>query len=165
VVQSVPKGLDAPSQEPRLERGKRSLDRGSFWRAAFATRHRPHLQSGAHYASHFGPKKAEQARLSFPDTLLPAVSGDALEIDELVIRYRFKRRYKYLWIAISRLTHMVITHQVIGFWIGNRSFKCLWEFWFTLPAGYRKKLVYKVGLQRFLRSLFRVVRGVAAPAL
>jgi insertion element IS1 protein InsB len=34
-----------------------------------------------------------------------------------------------------------LTHQVIGFWIGDRSFKSLWEFWFSLPAAYRKKLV------------------------
>ncbi len=54
---------------------------------------------------------------------MPAISGDALEMDELVIRYRFKRRYLYLWIAVSRLTH-----QVIGFWIGDRSFGSLWQF-------------------------------------
>ena len=58
-------------------------------------------------------------------------------MDELVIRFRFKRRYRYLWLAISRLTH-----QVIGFWIGDRSFASLWEFWFSLPPDYRKKLVY-----------------------
>ena len=75
--------------------------------------------------------------MSFPDTLLPAIQGDALEIDELVIRFRCKRCYKYLWLAISRLTH-----QVVGFWIGDRSSKSLWQFWFSLPAGYRRKLVY-----------------------
>jgi insertion element IS1 protein InsB len=69
--------------------------------------------------------------------LLPAVSGEALEMDELVIRFRFKRRFKYLWLAISRLSH-----QVVGFCIGDRSFATLWKFWFALPADYRKKLVY-----------------------
>ena len=63
--------------------------------------------------------------------------GDALEMDELVIRYRFKRRYRYLWLAISRRTH-----QVVGFWIGDRSFRSLWKFWFSLPGAYRRKLVY-----------------------
>ena len=58
-------------------------------------------------------------------------------MDELVIRFRFKRRYKYLWLDISRLTH-----QVIGFWIGDRSYQSLWNFWFSLPADYRRKLVY-----------------------
>ena len=62
-------------------------------------------------------------------------------MDELVIRFRFKRRFKrrfkYLWLAISRLTH-----QVIGFWIGDRSFASLWKFWFSLPSSYRRKLVY-----------------------
>ncbi len=75
--------------------------------------------------------------MSFPDTLLPAVWGAALEIDELVVRYRCKRRYKYLWLSISRLTH-----QVIGFHIGGRSTKSLQRLWFSLPAGYRRKLVY-----------------------
>jgi insertion element IS1 protein InsB len=75
--------------------------------------------------------------LSFPDTLLPAIKGDALEIDELVIRFRFKRRYRYLWLAISRLTR-----QVIGFYTGNRSVQSLQCLWFSLPADYRRKLVY-----------------------
>ena len=58
-------------------------------------------------------------------------------MDELVIRFGFKKHYRYLWLAISRLTH-----QVVGFWIGDRSFKNLWQFWFSLPADYRRKLVY-----------------------
>ena len=75
--------------------------------------------------------------MSFAATLLPAIKGDALEIDELVIRFRFKRRYRYLWLAISRLTR-----QVIGFYIGDRSVKSLQRLWFSLPAAYRRKLVY-----------------------
>ena len=80
--------------------------------------------------------------MSFADALLGEVKGDALEMDELVIRYRFKRyrfkrRYLYLWVAVSRLTR-----QVVGFWIGDRSFKSLWALWFSLPASYRRKLVY-----------------------
>ena len=63
--------------------------------------------------------------MSFPGTILPALKGDALELDELVIRYRLKRRYKYLWLAISRLTR-----QVIGFTIGDRSTKSLQRLWF-----------------------------------
>lgn len=78
--------------------------------------------------------------MSFPATLLPACKGEALEIDELVIRYRFKRRYKYLWLAISRL--IGDPRQVIGFWIGDRSTKSLQRLWFSLPAEYRRKLVY-----------------------
>ena len=58
-------------------------------------------------------------------------------MDELVIRFRFKRRYRYLWIAVSRLTH-----QVIGFCIADRSYQSLWDFWFSLPSDYRRKLVY-----------------------
>ncbi len=54
-----------------------------------------------------------------------------------MIRFRRKRRYLYLWLAISRLTR-----QVIGFYIGDRSFAGLWQFWFSLPGAYRRKLVY-----------------------
>ncbi len=75
--------------------------------------------------------------MSFPDTILPAVKGDAVEIDELVIRYRFKRRYRYLWLVISRLTH-----QVLAWRVGDRSEKTLQKMWFTVPPAYRKKLVY-----------------------
>jgi IS1 family transposase len=82
-------------------------------------------------------KKSAAACLSFPDTLLPAVKGDALELDELVIRFEFRRRYRYLWLAISRLTR-----QVIGFYIGDRSVGSLVRLWFCLPADYRRKLVY-----------------------
>ena len=102
-----------------------------------ATCYRAHFQSGAHYRARGAQKKSHQARLNFPDTLLPAIHGDALEVDELVIRFRFKRRYRYLWLAISRLTR-----QVIGFYIGDRSVKSLQCLWFSLPADYRRKLVY-----------------------
>jgi IS1 family transposase len=59
---------------------------------------------------------------------------------------------KYLWLAISR-----VTRQVIGFFIGDRSTKSLSTkslsikslstkslmlLWFSLPADYRRKLVY-----------------------
>lgn len=75
--------------------------------------------------------------MSFPDTLLPAISGDALEIDELVIRFRFKRRYRYLWLVISRMTH-----QVLAWKVGDRSEKTLQTLWFEVPPAYRRKLVY-----------------------
>lgn len=75
--------------------------------------------------------------MSFHDTLLPAMSGDALEIDELVVRYRFKRRYRYLWLVVSRLTH-----QVLAWRVGDRSEKTLRKLWFEVPASYRRKLVY-----------------------
>lgn len=54
-----------------------------------------------------------------------------------MIRFQRRRQYRYLWLAISRQTR-----QVIGFWIGDRSFQSLWDFWFSLPASYRRKLVY-----------------------
>jgi insertion element IS1 protein InsB len=129
--------VDAQGSQPVFVTGKRSLDRSGFGREALPARHCSHFQGRAHYHSCFVPKKAAESRLSFPDTLLPAIKGDALEMDELVIRFRFKRHYRYLWIAVSRLTH-----QVIGFCIADRSYQSLWEFWFSLPADYRRKLVY-----------------------
>lgn len=141
--------LDTPTKDACFECGKRSLDCGGLARAALAARHRSHLQSGAHHDSRFVPKKGRQARLSFADTLLGEVKGDALELDELVIRFRFKRRYLSLWIAVSRLTR-----QVIGFWIGDRSFKSLWTLWFSLPAPYRRKLVYSDFYEAYAK-LFR----------
>jgi IS1 family transposase len=75
--------------------------------------------------------------VSFPATLLPALKGDALELDELVIRFRFKRCYRYLWLVVSRLTH-----QVVAWGVGDRSEKTLQRTWFEVPASYRRKLVY-----------------------
>ncbi len=62
---------------------------------------------------------------------------DSLEMDELVIRFRVKRRYRYLWIAISRLTR-----QVLAFFLGDRSLRSLRALWSRVPAAYRRKLVY-----------------------
>jgi insertion element IS1 protein InsB len=68
---------------------------------------------------------------------LPAIAGDALEIDELVVRYRFKKRYRYLWVVVSRLTH-----QVLAWRVGDRSERTLRKMWFAVPSAYRRKLVY-----------------------
>jgi IS1 family transposase len=129
--------MDTTPQQPGFVPGKRSPDCLSAGRAAFSARYRAHLPGGTHHSARGAQKKSHESRLSFPDTLLPAIKGDALELDELVIRFRFKRRYRYLWLAISRLTR-----QVIGFYIGNRSTKSLQCLWWSLPAGYRRKLVY-----------------------
>lgn len=80
---------------------------------------------------------------------MPAVSGDALEIDELVIRYRFKRHYRYLWLVVSRLTH-----QVLAWRVGDRSEKTLQTLWFQVPPDYRRKLVYS-DFYEVYRSFFR----------
>ena len=75
--------------------------------------------------------------MTWASGLLPALWGDAVEIDELVVRCRRKRCYRYLWVAVSR-----VTRQVLGFVIGDRSEKSLWQLWFSLPSDYRRKLVY-----------------------
>ena len=68
---------------------------------------------------------------------MPAVKGDALEIDELVIRFQLKRRYRYLWLVVSRLTR-----QVLAWRVGDRSGKTLQKMWWQVPPAYRRKLVY-----------------------
>jgi insertion element IS1 protein InsB len=60
-----------------------------------------------------------------------------LEIDELVVRFGKKRRYRYLWIVVSRLSR-----QVIAYFLGNRSRASLRQLWQRIPSPYRRKLVY-----------------------
>ncbi len=68
---------------------------------------------------------------------MPPLRYDALEVDELVVRFRIKRRYRYLWIAVSRLTR-----QVLAFFLGDRSIRSLRALWARVPPAYRRKLVY-----------------------
>ena len=63
--------------------------------------------------------------------------GDSLEIDELVVRSGKKRRYRYLWIVISRLSH-----QVPAYFVGNRSHNRLRQLWQRVPSSYRQKRGY-----------------------
>ena len=65
------------------------------------------------------------------------VYGDSLELDELVVRVGKKRRYRYLWIAVSRLSR-----QVLAYFIGDRSRQSLRQLWQRIPPAYRRKLVY-----------------------
>jgi insertion element IS1 protein InsB len=55
----------------------------------------------------------------------------------LVVRYRGKRHYRYLWVAVSRLTR-----QVLAFVVGDRSWQSLRTLWSRVPPAYRRKLVY-----------------------
>ncbi len=84
----------------------------SVGKACIAARHRSHPKRGTRNGAARAQKKSQARRVSFPDTILPAVSGDALEIDELVIRYRFKRRCRCLWVVKSRLHHQVLAWRV-----------------------------------------------------
>jgi insertion element IS1 protein InsB len=53
------------------------------------------------------------------------------------VRYRSKRHYRYLWVAVSRLTR-----QVLAFVVGDRSWRSLRALWSRVPPAYRRKLVY-----------------------
>ena len=65
-------------------------------------------------------------------------------MDELVVRVQCKRRYRYLWVAVSR-----VTRQVLGWCLGARSQRSLKQLWFSLPGGYRRKLVYSDRYQAY----------------
>jgi insertion element IS1 protein InsB len=69
--------------------------------------------------------------------LIPALEGDALEIDELVVRVGRKRRYRYLWVAVSHRTR-----QVVAWCLGDRSAVTLRRLWARVPGLYRRQLVY-----------------------
>ena len=118
----------------------------SVGKACIAARHRSHPKRGTRNGAARAQKKSQARRVSFPDTILPAVSGDALEIDELVFRYRFKRRYRYLWVVKSRLHH-----QVLAWRVGDKSAKTLQKLWFAVPTTYRRKLVYTVFYEAYAR--------------
>lgn len=92
----MPQDVDTQSTQSGFVGGKRSLDCLCTARAAFAARHRTHVSRGAHNGARDPQKKSQAAHLSFSDTLLPAIKGDALEIDELVID--LQRR---LWLVIE----------------------------------------------------------------
>jgi IS1 family transposase len=69
--------------------------------------------------------------------ILPPIQGESLEIDELVVRYRRRRCYRSLWVAVSRLTR-----QVLAFCVGDRRRKSLRTLWSRVPSAYRRKLIY-----------------------
>ncbi len=79
---------------------------------------------------------------------MPPLRHDSLEMDELVVRFRIRRRYRYLWIAVSRLTR-----QVLAFFLGDRSLRSLRILWSRVPPAYRRKLVYTDEYKVYARLL------------
>jgi IS1 family transposase len=79
-------------------------------------------------------KKTAALRLRQP--ILPAILGDSLELDALGVRYRSRRRYRDLWMAVSRLTR-----QVLACFLGDRSRQSLRTLWSHVPPAYRRKLI------------------------
>ena len=68
--------------------------------------------------------------------LVAPLFGDSLENDELVVRFGKKRRYRYLWIVVSRLSRQVLAH-----FVGKRSRSSLRQLRQRIPPVYRRKLV------------------------
>lgn len=139
-VPSVPPELDSSTQEPQCHAGKRDADCRRFGPEAFAAGDCAHLEGEPGHHPGYAQKGAHQARLSFARELVPALLGDlgdAVEIDELVVRLKRKRRYRYLWVAVSR-----VTRQVLAWCLGSRSEATLRRLWWSVPGPYRRKLLY-----------------------
>ena len=66
------------------------------------------------------------------DTLLPAESGDVLELDELWSFVGSKQNVRWVWIALCRQTR-----QIIAFFVGDRSAESARALRERLPPGYR----------------------------
>jgi insertion element IS1 protein InsB len=52
-------------------------------------------------------------------------------------RYRSRRRYCHLWVAVSRLPR-----QALAFFVGDRRRKRLRTLWRRVPPAYRRQLIY-----------------------
>ncbi len=128
--------LDALSQQRAAHHAcERSAHYCSAHGTPVAARHRADAQGQPRYHSCHPQKKAQ------PVTLIQQIAaplyGDSLEIDDLVVRFRRKRRYRYLWIVVSRLSR-----HVLAYFLGDRSRKSLRQLWQRVPPAYRRKLVY-----------------------
>ena len=64
-------------------------------------------------------------------TLLPAETGDVLELDEMWSFVGKKRTKRWLWIALCRRTR-----QVVSFYIGRRDNASCKQLWQGLPPDY-----------------------------
>lgn len=53
------------------------------------------------------------------------------------MRFRVRRRHRYLWVAVSRLTR-----QVLSFFLGDRSIASLHALWQHVLREYRRRLIY-----------------------
>jgi insertion element IS1 protein InsB len=66
------------------------------------------------------------------ETLLPAVSDDVLELDEIWSFVQKKEQKRWVWTAMCRRTR-----QIVAFVIGNRSKATCLRFWNAIPKGYK----------------------------
>lgn len=65
-------------------------------------------------------------------TLLPAQSGDVLELDELWSFVQSQKQMVWLWVALCRRTR-----QVVAWHFGDRSARACRALWNKIPAGYK----------------------------
>ncbi|QPC83155.1 IS1 family transposase [Phototrophicus methaneseepsis] len=73
-----------------------------------------------------------EQQVPISQTLLPADWDDVLELDELWSFMGNKEQKRWLSLALCRRTH-----QVIAYWIGNRSETSAVRLWESIPEDYR----------------------------
>jgi insertion element IS1 protein InsB len=82
-------------------------------------------------------KKKAQNLPDVAQTLLPAESGDILELDELWSFVLKKANKSWIWIALCRRTR-----QIVSYYVGDRSAKSCQMLWDLIPIDYKKSLIY-----------------------
>lgn len=83
---------------------------------------------------------AEQGQSGVPyleRTLLPAQSGEVLELDEMWSFVGKKKNRVWIWIALCRRTR-----QVVAWWYGPRDPLSCQSLWERIPAAYKGGLCY-----------------------
>ncbi|MFH1642572.1 MAG: IS1 family transposase [Nanoarchaeota archaeon] len=76
-------------------------------------------------------KKKAKSITDFSKSLMPAKTGDILELDEQWSFYQSKKTQIWLWIALCRRTKQVIT-----FYLGDRTIKSFDGFYNEIPPEY-----------------------------
>jgi insertion element IS1 protein InsB len=81
-------------------------------------------------------KKVEEV-VDLPETLLPSVENEVLELDEMWSYVQNKKNKRWLWVALCRRTR-----QVIAFFLGDRSEKSCQHLWDLVPSNYKHSTTF-----------------------
>jgi IS1 family transposase len=76
-------------------------------------------------------------RVTVRHGLVPQLRYDSLELDELMLRFRYKHRNRHLWLAVRRLTCRVLAYAI---W--DRSRRIRRWLWQRIPPASRHTAVY-----------------------
>ena len=98
---------------------------GSAASSASAVRHwRPGLKKAKHLPA-------------LSQTLLPALTEDCLELDELWSFVRLKANKQWVWLALCRRTR-----QIVAYAVGDRSEVTCRRLWQRVPPAYRRGVCF-----------------------